>query len=383
MSGAALYLHIPFCEKRCLYCDFYTIAGVENRIPDYIAALKTEIRLRAAEAFWQKQTFETIFFGGGTPSLLDPVQIAEILEHCFAHFDFAPGAEITLETNPGTVGAERLAHYRAAGVNRLSLGVQSLHADELKMLDRIHSPEEAIAAAMAARDAGFENFNLDFIFALPGQTLARWRETLEQAMAIAPPHLSAYNLTIESGTPLDLAIRQGRLAPLSEEAEREFYAFTIDFLGAHGYRHYEVSNFSRRGYEARHNLKYWDGSFYLGLGASAHSYDGGRRFWNAANLRKYLEALHSGRLAEEDQEMLTRRQRIFEFTFLGLRQTQGIDLRLFHKKFHRPFEEVFDGIAMELEREGLIVRERDHLRLSREGMFLCDEICASLGKQCA
>lgn len=381
MPGAALYIHVPFCEKRCLYCDFYTIAGVENRIPDYVTALKKEIALRAAEPFWQRQKFETVFFGGGTPSLLSPGQISEILQCCFAHFDFSPEIEITLEANPGTVTAGQLARYRAAGVNRLSMGVQSFHAEELRLLDRIHSPEEAHAAALAARNAGFENFNLDFIFALPGQAPGRWQATLQQALALAPPHLSAYNLTIEEGTPLAIAIQQGKLAPLSEEEEREFYAFTIDFLTAQGYRHYEISNFARPGFEARHNLKYWDGSFYLGLGASAHSYDGRRRFWNAPNLRKYLAALAENRTAEAGGEELTRSQSMFEFAFLGLRQSQGIDLQAFRQKFQQTFEEAFDGVAAQLEREGLLRREHEHLRLSREGLFLCDEICAKLAEE--
>ncbi len=376
--SAALYLHIPFCEKRCLYCDFYTIAGVENRIPDYISALKKEIALRAAEDFWRAQTFATIFFGGGTPSLLSPAQIGEILEQGLAHFNFAPELEITLETNPGTVTAQRLAQYRRVGVNRISLGVQSFHAEELALLDRIHSPEEAAAAALSTRDAGFENFNLDFMFALPGQKLERWQTTLERALELSPPHLSAYNLTVESGTPLDFAIRQGKLAPPAEEDERAFYGFTVDFLQAHGYRHYEVSNFARPGHEARHNLKYWDGSAYLGLGASAHSYDGRRRFWNAANLRKYLECLGDNRPAEEGEEKLTRQQRMFEFVFLGLRQAQGIDLRKFAQKFRQSFDQAYNGVVGEMEKGGLLLRERNHLRLSREGLFLCDEICARL-----
>jgi oxygen-independent coproporphyrinogen-3 oxidase len=264
----------------------------------------------------------------------------------------------------------------------LSLGVQSFDAGELRMLDRIHSPEEAVAAARAARHAGFENFNLDFIFALPDQPLERWASTLEQAMKLAPPHLSAYNLTIEAGTPLDVAIRHGKLAPLEEDAEREFYAFTIDFLRTQGYHHYEISNFARPGHEAKHNIKYWDGSFYLGLGASAHAYDGRRRFWNVANLRKYLEALQRNSLAEEGEEELTRPQRMFEFAFLGLRQSHGIDLPAFIEKFHEPFEEVFKGAAKELEKGGLLVRTRDRLRLSPEGLFLCDEICAKLAGAC-
>ncbi|NUO80356.1 radical SAM family heme chaperone HemW [candidate division KSB1 bacterium] len=378
MPGAALYIHIPFCEKRCLYCDFYTVAGVAERIPDYVLALQREIALRAEENFWQRQQFETIFFGGGTPSLLSPAQLAEILEACFASFNFSSTPEITLETNPGTIDNTQLARYRTIGVNRLSIGVQSFDENELQLLDRIHSPEQARAAVVGARYAGFKNVSIDLIFALPNQTQKRWRENLQQAVELSPNHISAYNLTIETGTPLDFAIRKGKISPLTEEEEREMYEFTMNFLAQHGYCQYEISNFAQPGYEARHNIKYWDGSAYLGLGASAHSFDGRRRFWNVANLRKYLELTSGGALAEESGEDLTAQQKRFEFAFLGLRQTRGLDLQEFQRRFRMPFERAFNGIVQELEHDGLLERENDFLRLSKEGIFLCDEICARL-----
>jgi len=381
MPTAALYIHIPFCEKRCVYCDFYTVAGVSSRIPDYVAALKKEIALRAAEAFWQRQRFATIFFGGGTPSLLAPQQLAEILDAVFDSFQFERHPEITIEANPGTLTSEQLARYRSAGVNRLSLGVQSLHADELERLDRIHSPQQAIDAVIMARHAGFDNINMDFIFALPQQTIPRWQESLERAMELQPTHISAYNLTIEHGTPLEVKIRKGEIQPLSEEEEREFYHFTMDFLERHGYRQYEVSNFAKPNFEARHNIKYWDGSVYLGLGASAHSFDGKRRFWNVANLRKYLEALTAARLPDDNEELLTKSQRMFETAFLGLRQRCGVDLAAFAKKFRQSFDETFNGVVPDMEKDGLLIRQDNYLQLTREGLFLCDEICAKLGAQ--
>lgn len=381
MPTAALYLHIPFCEKRCVYCDFYTVAGLESRIPDYLATLKKEIVLRAAEPFWQRQRFATIFFGGGTPSLLAPQQIGEILDTVFGVFQFEQHPEITIEANPGTITSEQLARYRSTGVNRLSFGVQSLHADELQRLDRIHSPQQAIDAVIMARHAGFANVNMDFIFALPQQTIPRWQESLAQALELQPTHISAYNLTVEPGTPLDVKIRKGEMQPLSEEEERAFYQFTIDFLEGHGYRQYEISNFAKPSFEARHNIKYWDGSVYLGLGASAHSFDGKRRFWNVANLRKYLEALTAGRLPEDNAEQLTKTQQMFEAAFLGLRQRHGVDLAAFAKKFRQPFEATFNGLVPELEKGGLLIRRDERLQLTREGLFLCDEICAKLGAQ--
>ncbi|MCG3118865.1 MAG: Oxygen-independent coproporphyrinogen-III oxidase-like protein YqeR [bacterium] len=381
MPTAALYIHIPFCEKRCVYCDFYTVAGVESRLPDYIKALKKEMALRAAETFWQRQRFATIFFGGGTPSLLAPPEIAEILDTAFASFHFAAHPEITLEANPGTITSAQLARYRAAGINRLSLGIQSLHVDELERLDRIHSPQQAIDAVVMARHAGFENINMDFIFALPQQTLGRWQDNLAQAVELRPTHISAYNLTIEPGTPLEVKIRKGEIQPLSEEEERAFFQFTIDFLERHGWQQYEVSNFAKPGYEARHNIKYWDGSAYLGLGASAHSYDGKRRFWNVANLRKYLAALAADRCPEDNAEPLTKQQKIFETAFLGLRQRRGVDLAAFAKQFRRSFDETFKGVVQELEKGGLLVRRDHYLQLTREGLMLCDEVCTRLGTQ--
>ena len=381
MPTAALYIHIPFCEKRCVYCDFYTVAGVSSRIPDYVAALKKEIGLRAAEPFWQRQRFATVFFGGGTPSLLSPQQIAEILDTVFGTFQFEQHPEITIEANPGTLTSEQLARYRSTGVNRLSLGVQSLHADELERLDRIHSPQQAIDAVMMARHAGFENINMDFIFALPQQTIPRWQASLEQAFELQPTHISAYNLTIEHGTPLDVKIRKGEMEPLSEDEERAFYQFTIDFLESHGYRQYEISNFAKPGFEAKHNIKYWDGSVYLGLGASAHSFDGKRRFWNVANLRKYLEALTAARLPEDSAEQLSKSQQMFETAFLGLRQRHGVDLAAFAKKFRQSFDATFNGLVPELEKGGLLIRRDERLQLTPEGLFLCDEICAKLGMQ--
>ena len=381
MPTAALYIHIPFCEKRCVYCDFYTVAGVSSRIPDYVAALKKEIGLRAAEPFWQRQRFATVFFGGGTPSLLSPQQIAEILDTVFGAFQFEQHPEITIEANPGTLTSEQLARYRSTGVNRLSLGVQSLHADELERLDRIHSPQQAIDAVMMARHAGFKNINTDFIFALPQQTIPRWQASLEQAFELQPTHISAYNLTIEHGTPLDVKIRKGEMEPLSEEEERAFYQFTIDFLESHGYRQYEISNFAKPGFEAKHNIKYWDGSVYLGLGASAHSFDGKRRFWNVANLRKYLEALTAARLPEDSAEQLSKSQQMFETAFLGLRQRHGVDLAAFAKKFRQSFDATFNGLVPELEKGGLLIRRDERLQLTPEGLFLCDEICAKLGMQ--
>ena len=378
MPGAALYIHIPFCEKKCTFCDFYTVVGNRNRTTDYIQALKQEIALRAKEKIWSGKRFETIFFGGGTPSLLTPVQISEILDCCYSHFNIQPNTEITLEIDPGTVSENQLAAYHTIGVNRFSIGIQSFHQDELVLLDRSHSSQQAIAAIFSAGYSGCHNLNLDFIFALPGQSKKCWQQNLERAVEYHPKHISTYNLTIEPGTPLDIAIKKGKTAALSEEEHREFYATTIKILEQNGFRHYEISNFAQPGYEAKHNLKYWDDSPYLGLGASAHSYDGKRRFWNIAHLLRYIELLSKGCVAEDGEETLTRQIKMYEFAFLGLRQKDGIDLKKFERKFRIPFEEAFKGNVSRFMNHKLLIQRDNSLRLSKEGLFLCDEICSQL-----
>lgn len=378
MASAALYIHVPFCEKRCNFCDFYTVAGIENRIPDYLQALQHEITLRATEPFWQNQRFGTIYFGGGTPSLLQPEQISDIMASCNHHFQILDDAEITIEIDPATVDAIRLAEYCALGINRMSIGVQSFWDDDLAMLDRAHTAQQARATAVAARKAGITNLSLDFIFALPGQNLQRWQYNLEQAQALQPEHISSYNLTLHPGTPLYRAVQNGKAHPLNDEEERRLFEFTIDFLDRHGFRHYEISNFCRAGYHSRHNTKYWDGSFYLGLGASAHSFDGHRRFWNVANLRRYLRSLVAGKIAHEDEEVLSPPTRMFEFAFLGLRRQEGIDLMQFEKIFRVKFEHAFNGKVTLLQEAGLVESDGGHLRLTREGVFLADAVCAQL-----
>ena len=375
---AALYIHIPFCEKRCSYCDFYTVANRKSAIPAYMQAVLREMALRAEAAPWPQQRFATLYFGGGTPSLLTPAQIAQLIEAARQHFAFVADTEITLEANPGTVQPETLRGYRDAGVNRLSLGVQSFWPDELAMLERLHSVEDIGRTVADARAAGFANLSIDLMFAFPGQRPSRWRHTLERTLALAPEHISAYNLTIEAGTPLAKQIQAGQVRPLTESRQRAFFKFSIDFLEAHGYRHYEVSNYARPGFESRHNRKYWDGSLYLSLGASAHSYDGRRRFWNVANYVHYTNSLEAGHLPIASEEMLSPEKQRFEMVFLGLRQRQGVDVQRFSERFYLDFREHY---RIQLDRllqhtPPLLEFSDRHLRLTPEGWLLCDAVCA-------
>jgi oxygen-independent coproporphyrinogen-3 oxidase len=385
---AALYIHIPFCEKRCTYCDFYTVAWRNPPLAEYVDLLQREMALWRQRSGFAELRFETVFFGGGTPSLLAPKLIGRLLEAAFRFFRFTDEPEITLEANPGSVDLDTLRGYRAVGVNRISFGAQSFLPQELALIERIHSPEDVCDCVRWARQAGFGNLSLDLIFALPGQRLEQWAYNLSQAVALEPDHLSTYNLTIEEGTPLAHRIRRGELRPCSEAEERRMYMHTLDFLEAHGYPQYEVSNFARAGFACRHNLKYWDGSPYLGVGASAHSFLDDRRFWNVANLGRYREAIERGEFATEAEERLTRSQAMFETIFLNLRQSAGLQLADFERRFGVPLSQVYGEVLRRLFPEGFngslkadargkwFEIKDGYLRLTREGLLLADALCA-------
>ena len=282
----SLYLHIPYCQAKCPYCDFNSHAVASWPEDDYIRALIAEIERRAREAPWAGRRLKTIFFGGGTPSLFRPESIGAVLASAERNFGIESGAEITLEANPGTVDAAKLAGMRAAGVNRISFGAQSFNDARLKFLGRIHSAEETREAARLAHRAGFERLNLDLIFAVPGQSVDEALDDIAEAAALGPDHISAYNLTFEEGTAFFTEMRRGRIRPIDTDQQAEIYAAVREELPRRGYAMYEISNYAPPGHEARHNLTYWRMESYLGLGAGAHSFardasgGGGRRWWN-------------------------------------------------------------------------------------------------------
>jgi oxygen-independent coproporphyrinogen-3 oxidase len=375
---ASLYLHIPFCEKKCLYCDFYSIEHLSS-IEDFLAALHCEITLYADYA--GREIFETVFFGGGTPSLLSPQQLERILSRLHHTFSISSDAEITVETNPGTVTQEKLAAYRALGVNRLSIGVQSFHEDELKFLTRIHDSSQAVRCVELARHAGFDNVSIDLIYAMPGQTRARWEATLRKAIALQPNHISAYGLIVEDGTPLARMVQARLVSPKPPDEEAEFYEFTMTFLEEHGFEQYEVSNYARPGFRSRHNTNYWRHANYLGFGPSAHSFwkqDGttAYRWWNIANLSHYCTSLQNGRLPILQRESLDPAHLLEEEIFLGLR-SDGVRLQTLEQ--HSPSPRSFIASLID---EGAALVENDLLRLTRKGYLLCDEIAARLMTYC-
>lgn len=289
MPPVSLYLHIPFCAHRCAYCDFNTYAGQERAIPAYVAALVNEIQ--AVGGMDSAREAHTVFFGGGTPSLLTDAQFADILNTIRANFNLLPDAEVTFEANPGTVSADGLQALRAAGLNRISYGVQSANPGELRLLERIHTYADVVDAVRWSRRAGFDNLNLDLIYGLPEQTLESWQQTVKLAAGLGPQHLSMYALTLEHGTPFGRWAQKGLLPIPDPDLAAEMAAWAADYLTAQGYEHYEISNWALAGRECRHNLQYWRNWDYLGLGAGAHGYAGGVRYSNVLRIKTYIDRL--------------------------------------------------------------------------------------------
>jgi oxygen-independent coproporphyrinogen-3 oxidase len=333
----------------------------------------------AAQAFRAERPLKSVYFGGGTPSLLDPRQVARLLQQAETLFGLGREAEITLEANPGTVDLERLAAFRAAGVNRLSIGVQSFHDPLLTILGRIHSATEAKEAFQAARDAGFANIGIDLIHALPDQTLPMWRHELEQALALAPEHISVYGLTVEEGTPF--AARYGEDSPLlpDEDLAAAMFDEADDLLTAAGYEHYEIANYALPGRRSDHNSGYWRRDGYLGLGAGAHSFlrtGYGVRFGNPADLDAYARAVAQGRLPHQDVQTLARQDAMAEFMFLGLRMADGVDKNAFRREFGAGLDEMFGREVSKLTTLELLETAVDRVRLTRRGMLLSNQVFA-------
>ncbi|HEY2525251.1 MAG TPA: radical SAM family heme chaperone HemW [Candidatus Binataceae bacterium] len=382
--GAApfsLYLHIPYCQSKCPYCDFNSHAAASWPEEDYVRALIAEIERRAGEAPWAGRRLKTIFFGGGTPSLFRPESIAAVMAAAERRFGLEAGAEVTLEANPGTVEAAKLGGMRAAGINRISFGAQSFNEDRLKFLGRIHGAAETREAVRLARRAGFERLNLDLIFAVPGQTLDETLNDIAEAAALGPDHISAYNLTFEEGTAFFTEMKRGRIRPLSSDRQAEFYAAVREELPRRGYPMYEISNYAPPGHEARHNLSYWRMESYLGVGAGAHSFarggdGGGRRWWNERMPVRYVECALKAGLAEAGGETVDAATARGEFVFLNLRLREGFALSEFAARFGESFDRVFGARAARLFEGGLLLRGEERIRLSERGLELADSVFA-------
>jgi oxygen-independent coproporphyrinogen-3 oxidase len=377
LETASLYLHVPFCHTRCYYCDFNTYAGMLPVREPYVRALLTEIELAGQMAQLADGTprrSRTIFFGGGTPSLLSVQQIRRLLQACHSSFAVDADAEITLEANPGTLTQEQLVGLREAGVNRLSMGAQSFDADLLKALGRIHTPDEITQAVTYARAAGFTSINLDFMFGLPDQTMQHWRDTLQRALALRPEHFSLYSLIVEEGTPFYDWTHEGRITPGDEDLCADMYEYADELLQQAGYINYEISNWALPGHHSRHNLTYWQNLPYFGLGAGAYSYFGRRRFSNERDPLEYNKILKTRRIPEVESETVEREQEMSETAFLALRTALGLHLPTFEQRFSRPFAQFVGNRLQIVEEAGLLEHEDGWLRLSKRGRLLGNEV---------
>ena len=381
MAPFSLYLHIPYCDSKCPYCDFNSYAVKRWPERDYVAALVAELRAAAAEPVWRDGTIQTIFFGGGTPSLFAPDSIAAVLDAARDLWRLAaPEIEITLEANPGTVDRAKLRGFHGAGINRVSFGVQSFHPNHLASLGRIHSAAQAIEAIGAAREAGFSNLNLDLIFGVPGQSVEEWGADLDTAMALAPDHISAYGLTYEEGTAFYAQKRSGRLRPVAEEIEVAMFVHTRAALAARGYAAYEISNFAQPGRACAHNLNYWQAGAYLGVGAGAHSFAlhpvPGRRWGNEKSPVRYIERARGEGQARVTDEVLSDAQARGEFVFLGLRCSDGFAAAAFARRFGVDVRQAFPH-AETFARDGLLECADGRWRLTERGLMLADSVFAT------
>ncbi len=379
---AGIYFHIPFCVKKCPYCDFYSTTDLALK-EAFLKALMSEMRMLCDFSF----LFDTIYIGGGTPSVLTAEDIGQIIETIRQFFKISADVEITVEVNPGAVDRERFAGYKRAGVNRISIGAQSFQNTNLEFLGRIHSEKDIDPAVKWARKAGFDNMGLDLIYGIPGQTKKSWLFDLQKAVDLKPEHLSCYMLTYEPGTPMDKDRREARFCPLSDKLVGDMFESTLKFLSANNYVQYEISNFAlvksdkradKRDNMSRHNRKYWLSAPYIGLGPSAHSFVEPVRYWNTRNVIKYIKDVNGGRLPIEGKEVLSREQQMIEAISLGLRMTDGIKTDVFDKKFDVNFTKIFAKTLKYLEKNGLIRVAENRCSLTRKGMLFADSITAML-----
>lgn len=401
MTLAGVYLHIPFCHSRCSYCDFATGMYEGGLAERYVRALVREIETWAEVE--SPQAIDTIYFGGGTPSLLAPAQIEQILKAVHLRFAVLDGAEVTIELNPGSLPSpqpqtaqrnakagpaenespeltnSKLREFYRLGINRVSFGAQTFDDRELKQLGRTHTAAEIPSTFDALRAAGFRNLNFDLIAGLPGQTLTGWQRNLDAALKLAPEHLSLYLLDVHEGTPLADQIMRGMRPQPDDDLTAEMYRLMIDQVTAAGYEHYEISNFCRPGFESRHNTKYWTGAAYYGFGCSAHSYDGVRRRWsNERDAAKYSQAIEDNQTSICERIELKEEDARSESIFLGLRLMRGLDLESYRSRFGSSLRDEYASDLARLRDAGLVEIDREVLKLTKRGALLSNEVFAAL-----
>src|SRR3990170_5004580 len=374
LETTGIYIHIPFCIKKCPYCSFTSFTPEKIPEEEYISTILKEIKTRYSEA--ESRDAGTVYFGGGTPSLISPAGISAILSAIAGKFRLT-NPEITIEANPGTVDLDKLRGYRNAGVNRISIGVQSFNDRLVLNLGRSHSSKEALNAFESARTAGFNNIGIDLIHSVGGESLQDWQDDLKEAVSLHPEHISAYNLTIEEGTPFHHSQEKGLLVLPAEEEQTDMLLTTVEILCTAGYEHYEVSNYALPGFRSRHNQIYWKGGDYVGFGVSAHSFykkGWGVRMANNHDLTDYFNLINMNGSAVVEEELLTMDKAIIEAIFLGLRMMEGIDLKAFKERFGTGLEEAFPEAVRELRLEYFLAYDSEHLKLTKKGMLFSNDV---------
>lgn len=364
----SLYIHIPFCIRKCLYCDFPSFSGMESVFDDYVRMLCREIDETYSD--YRGMEVKSIFVGGGTPSVLPPALLGRISDKIFSRFDVDSKAEITIETNPGTLDAKKLGEMKSMYFNRLSMGLQAWQDRLLKKLGRIHTADEFETNFLQARDAGFKNINVDLMFALPAQSLDDWQETLEKVMKLKPEHISAYSLIIEEGTPFFDMFDRGELKEIDEVTDRKMYYLAKEMLSDKGYKQYEISNFAKEGFECYHNKVYWRTEEYQGFGLGAHSYADGVRFHNTYDMKEYLR----GEGFRLDKEFLSLQEKQEEFMFMGLRMNEGVSEAEFLRRFGESMDSVYGDEIKELISEELLVKKDGRLSLTDRGVDISNSV---------
>lgn len=378
MKQTACYIHIPFCDHKCIYCDFYSIITSDN-ISSFLKSLKKEIEYYAAN-YSEERELISIYFGGGTPSLMEPEYIFEIIESVKKKFGVITDAEITLETNPGTVSIDKLKLFKQAGINRISIGIQSFDNSDLKFLTRIHDADTAIKTVYTAANAGFGNISLDLIFNLPGQTKEKWQKNLKQAIQLPVKHISAYSLILERGTILNKMVLDGKVKIQDEDYDAELYEMTIDFLTSNGFYQYEVSNFAKPGFECIHNNAYWHYTDYFGFGTSAHSFIDGERWWNFSSLKMYIDKVNKYGSAVAGSEIITDDKAINEYVMLELRSS-GLNFEKFENRFGIQIQEWMKSkyaYFEVLKNKKFVTIENNIVKMTSNGYAICDEILKDL-----
>ncbi|MVX58715.1 oxygen-independent coproporphyrinogen III oxidase [Streptococcus danieliae] len=363
----AAYVHIPFCTQICHYCDFSKVFIKNQPVDDYLRALLAEIRA------YEPGPVDTLYIGGGTPSALSAAQLEFLLEGLASIFDMSQVQEWTLEANPGDLSQDKIEVMANAGLNRISLGVQTFNDRELRQIGRMHQEKDIYDNIDRLKAAGFHNISIDLIYALPNQTMEQVKTNVQKALALDIPHMSLYSLILENHTVFMNRMRRGQLNLPQEDLEVDMFHYIINSLKEAGYDHYEISNFCRPGYESRHNLMYWDNAEYYGLGAGASGYLNGVRYRNHGPIRHYLNAVEAGN-ARVYEEKLSLKEQMEEELFLGLRKRAGVSIQRFEQKFQRSFEDIYGAIVAQMLEEGLLIREGDRLRTSQKGLFLGDTV---------